>query len=99
MEPMALGLFALTFLIISVCCLSYKKPVLGLVCSVTAMALTYLAGSAWKELLTESGKDPTFLGLNRYPAAVIILTIQFISSFILMLVSGICRIKQKKNNI
>ena len=87
METMALGFLALAFLIISIYCLYYKKPVLGIVCSGAVMVLTYLTGCSWKELLMESGKDTALLGFVRYPAVPVILAVLFIAAFILMIVS------------
>ena len=97
METMALGFFALVFLIISICCMYYKKPIGGIVCSVATMALTYLTGHSWKEMLIGSGKNTTLLGFNRYPAALIILAMLFSAAFILMIVSIIGIVRQNKS--
>jgi len=96
MEAMALGFLALTFLIISICCLYYKKPILGIVCSGAVMILTYLTGHSWKELLMESGKDTALLGFVRYPAAPVILAVLFIAAFILMILSVVVIARRNK---
>ena len=97
METMALGFFALAFVIISICCIYYKKSISGIVCSAAAMILTCLTGHSWKEMLIGSGKDTTLLGFNRYPAALIILAILLLTAFILMIVSIIGIVRQNKS--
>ena len=74
METMALGMFAVSVLILSGVCVYYKKPVIGFVSSIAAMALTCLTGYSWKLMLIDSGKDTTLLGFSRYPAALIMAT-------------------------
>ncbi|MBQ6874970.1 MAG: hypothetical protein IJN46_01905 [Lachnospiraceae bacterium] len=97
METMVLGLLALTFLLISICCLCHKKPVWGMICSVAAMVLTCLTGYSWKELLIGSGKDTTLLGLHRYPAAPMILAILLLAALLLMIVGIIGVARQNKS--
>ena len=84
-------------LIISVCCLLYKKPIWEIVSSVAAMALTYMTGCSWKEMLAESGKDTAWLGFNRYPAALSILAVLLLTAFVLMIVGIIGAARQHKN--
>jgi len=96
MEAMALGFMALTFLIISICCLYYKKPGWGIVCSGAVMVLTCLTGRSWKEMLIGSGKDAALLGFVRYPAAPVIFAVLFIAAFIFMLVSIVVILRQNK---
>ena len=97
METIALGLFTLTLLLISICCLYHKKPVWGMVCSVAAVVLAFLTGHSWKEMLTGSGKDSTLLGFHRYPAAPMILAILLLAACILMIVSIIGIVRQNKS--
>lgn len=99
METMALGSFAFMTLVISVCCLHYKKSIWGLVSSVTAIILTYLTGRSWRLMLTSSGKDTTLLGFNRYPAALMILSVLLLGAFALMIVSVVGIIKKNKSKV
>ena len=96
MEAMALGFLALTFLIISICCLYYKKPILGIVCSGAVMVLTYLTGRSWKEMLIGSGKETALLGFASYPAVPVIFAVLFIAAFILMILSIVVILRQNK---
>ena len=95
METIALGLFTLTLLLISICCLYHKKPLWGMVCSVAAVVLTVLTGLSWKEMLIASGKDT---GLQRYPAAPGILAILLLAACILMIMCIIGMARQNKSN-
>lgn len=97
METMALGMFAVVVLIMSGCCLYYKKPFLGFASSIVTMALTCWTGYSWKLMLINSGKDTALLGFNRYPAAVIILAILLLTAFILLIVSIIWIARQNKS--
>ena len=97
METMALGMFAVVILILSGVCVYYKKPVIGYVSSIAAMALTYLTGYSWKLMLIDSGKDATLLGFSRYPAALIILAALMLTAFIMMIVNGILILKRSKS--
>lgn len=97
METMAFGMFAVVILILSGVCVYYKKPVIGFVSSIAAMALTYLTGYSWKLMLTDSGKDTTLLGFSRYPAVLIILAALMLIAFILMIVNGILILKRSKS--
>jgi len=97
METMALGIFALTLLIGSGCCLCCKKPVLGFAGSIAAMVLTYLTGSSWRGMLIDGGKDTYLLGFERYPAAPVILAILLLSAFAVMIVSIIWMSRRNKN--
>lgn len=97
METMAFGMFAVVILILSGVCVYYKKPVIGFVSSIAAMALTYLTGYSWKLMLTDSGKDTTLLGFSRYPAALIILAALMLTAFIMMIVNGILILKRSKS--
>ena len=85
---MAFGLFALTVLVIAVCCLHFRKYAWGVACSVTGLVLTCLTGFFWIKMLVESGKDSTLLGFHRYPAALVILGMLFLAAFVLILVSA-----------
>ena len=87
METMALGMLALIFLIVAVCCLIYRKPLLGFASSIVTIMLTYLTGCSWKELLMNGGKDTALLGFQRYPAAPILLAILLIAAFVVLMVS------------
>ena len=87
METMAIGMFAVMVLIVSGCCLYYKKPFWSFVSNIVAMALTCWTGYSWKLMLINSGKDTTLLGFNRYPAALIILVTLLLTAFILLIVS------------
>ena len=86
---MAIGIITVIVLIVSVCCLYYKKPLWCFVNNIVAIALTYWTGHSWKLLLSNSGKDTTLLGFARYPAALIILTTLLITGLILMVISVI----------
>ena len=97
METMAFGMFAVVILILSGVCVYYKKPVIGFVSSIVAMALTCLTGYSWKLMLTDSGKDTTLLGFSRYPAALIILAALMLTAFIMMIVNGILILKRSKS--
>jgi len=97
METMAFGMFAVVILILSGVCVYYKKPVIGFVSSIAAMALTYLTGYSWKLMLIDSGKDTTLLGFSRYPAALIILAALILTAFIMMIVNGILILKRSKS--
>lgn len=97
METMALGMLAVVVLIMSGCCLYYKKPFLGFASSIVTMALTCWAGYSWKLMLISSGKDTTLLGFNRYPAALIILAILSFIAFILPIVAVIGIARQSKS--
>ena len=97
METMALGMFAVSVLILSGICMYYKKPFIGFVSSIAAMALTCLTGYSWKLMLIDSGKDTTLLGFSRYPAALIILAALMLTAFIMMIVSGILILQRSKN--
>jgi len=97
METMAIGMFSVGLLIVSGCCLYYKKSFLSFVSSIAAMVLTCWTGYSWKLMLINSGKDTTLLGFNRYPAAPIILAILLLIAFILMIVSIIWMARKNKN--
>ena len=97
METLALGLFTLTLLLFSICCLYHKKPLWGMVCSVAAVVLTFLTGLSWKEMLIASGKDTTLLGFQRYPAAPGILAILLLAACILMIMCIIGMARQNKS--
>ena len=97
METMALGFFALTTLIISICCLYSKKPMFGLVGTVVSAALTFLTGYYWKEMLIDSGKDTALLGFNSYPAAPIILAVLLLTAFVVMIVSIVWLVRHSKS--
>ncbi len=94
METMTLGILALTALLVSVCCLYCKKPVLSIACSALSAALTFGTGYSWQRMLTESGKDTALLGFNRYPAALIILAILLFTSLAVMILSIIRTVKK-----
>ena len=87
METMALGMLALIFLIVAVCCLIYQKTLCGLASSIVTIILTYLTGCSWKELLMNGGKDTALLGFQRYPAAPILLAILLTVAFVVLMVS------------
>jgi len=97
METMALGTFAVVVLIMSGCCLYYRKPFWSFVSNITAMALTCWTGYSWKLMLMNSGKDTALLGFNRYPAALIILSILLITAFVLLIVSIIWMARKNKS--
>ena len=97
METMALGMFAVSVLILSGVCVYYKKPVIGFVSSIAAMALTCLTGYSWKLMLIDSGKDTTLLGFSRYPAALIILCILLLLAAVSMTFSVILILRKRRN--
>ena len=97
MKTMALGLLAVTFLILSGCCLHFKKPLLCMVGNAAAMALTCLTGHSWKLMLIGSGKDTTLLGFSRYPAAPVILTILLLTALAMIIASVVGIAKRNKS--
>ncbi|MBQ2776601.1 MAG: hypothetical protein IJF50_03790 [Peptococcaceae bacterium] len=97
METMALGMFAVSVLILSFVCMYYKKPFIGFVSSIAAMALTCLTGYSWKLMLIDSGKDTTLLGFSRYPAALIILCILLLLAAVSMTFSVILILRKRRN--
>lgn len=99
METMSTGMFAVVVLIVSGCCLYYKKLFLGFISSIVAVALTYWTGYSWKLMLIGSGKDATLLGFNRYPAALIILAILLIAAFVFMIVSIIWMVRRSRSKV
>ena len=96
MEAMASGLFALTFVILSWCCLSIKRNIWAIICGITALPLIYIAGHYWREMLAVSGKDTALLGFYRYPAAPIILILLLIFALLSMII-GIFLIAKRNN--
>ena len=96
METMILGMFAVITLIISICFLCYKKPIWSLIGNIVTLALICWTGYHWKLMLIGSGKDVTDLGLERYPAALILLSILFLTAIILLIVSIIGIKKQTR---
>ena len=97
METMAIGMFAVMVLVVSGCCLYYKKPFWSFVSNIVAMALTCWTGYSWKLMLINSGKDTTLLGFNRYPVALTILSILLLVAFILLIVSIIGIVRRNKS--
>ena len=97
METMAIGMFTVVVLIVSGCCLYYKKPFISFVSSIAAVALTCWTGYSWKLLLIESGKDTTLLGFNRYPAALIILCMLLFLAVVGMIISVILLARKRQN--
>jgi len=97
MEAMVIGMFSVVALVVSGCCLYYKKPFWSFINSMIAMALTGWTGYSWKLMLINSGKDTTLLGFNRYPAALIILAILFLIAFISIIVSIIWTARKNKS--
>ena len=55
MKTMAFGMLAFLLLLCSVCCLHYRRPRLGFVCSAVTVMLTGLTGYSWREMLLGSG--------------------------------------------
>ena len=98
METMALGMFAVSVLILSGICMYYKKPFIGFVSSIAAMALTCLTGYSWKLMLIGSGKDTTLLGFSRYPAVLILLCVLLLLVAVSMTVSVILITRKRKND-
>lgn len=96
METMALGLLAVVVLLVSGCCLRYRKTFWSIVGSIVVMALTCLTGHSWKLMLIGSGKDPTLLGFNRYPAAPVILAILLLTALAVIIASVVGIAKQNK---
>ena len=96
-ETITIGLFAVIILIVSACCLYYKKPFWSFSGNIIAMALTCWTGYRWKLMLISGGKDTTLLGFNHYPAALIILAILWLTAFILLIVSITWIARQNKS--
>ena len=97
METMALGLLAVTFLILSGCCLYFKKPLLCVLGNAVAVALTCFAAHSWKLMLFGSGKDPRLLGFRRYPAAPMILVLLLLAALVLVVLSVLSLAKHGRN--
>ena len=97
METMAFGMFAVVILILSGVCVYYKKPFIGFVSSIAAMALTCLTGYSWKLMLIDSGKDTTLLGFSRYPAVLILLCILLLLAAVSMTLSVILILRKRRN--
>ena len=89
METMMLGILSFAVLSVSVFCICSRKPVLALVSSMLSVVLTVWTGFCWRSMLTESGKEAAWLGIQRYPAAVIMLAALLIAAFAVMTVSVI----------
>lgn len=96
METIALGMFAVVVLIMSVCSLYCKKPFLGFVSSIVTIAMTCWTGYSWRLMLIDSGKDTTLLGFNRYPAALIILCILLFLAVVSMIASVILIVRKRQ---
>ena len=99
METMAIGMFAVMGLIVSGCCLYYKKLFWGFLSGIVTVALTCWTGYSWKLMLVGSGKDATLLGFYRYPAALIILAILLIAAFVFMIVSIVWMVRRNKSKV
>ena len=93
METMAVGMLAGIALILSACCVYAKRPLGGLIGSVTTVVLTVQTGYGWKSMLLNSGKDTTLLGFDRYPVALILLAVLLLAAALIAVVSvvGIVR--------
>ena len=96
METMALGIFAVMALVVSACLVYYQKPFWSFASGLFAIVLTCWTGYSWKLMLISSGKDAALLGLRRYPAATMILTVLLLTAFVLMLVSILGMVRQSK---
>jgi hypothetical protein len=97
MKTMAFGMLAFLLLLCSVCCLHYRRPRLGLVCSAVTVMLTGLTGYSWREMLLGSGKDTALLGFHRYPAAVILLAGLLLAAVAVTAVSILRSVGRKRN--
>lgn len=89
METMMFGILAFAILSVSVFCIYCRKPVLAFVGSMLSVVLTIWTGFCWRMMLTESGKEAAWLGIQRYPVAVIMLAALLIAAFSVMTVSVI----------
>ena len=96
METLAIGMFAVVVLIVSACFLYCKKPFWSFLSSIVTLALTCWTGYSWNSLLMSSGKDTTLLGFHRYPAALILLAILLLAAFVLMIVSIVGMVRQRR---
>ena len=98
METMAVGMLAGIVLILAACCVYAKRLLCGLIGSGIAALLTVQTGYCWKSMLLNSGKDTTLLGFDRYPAALILLSVLLLAAALIAAVSivGIVRRHSRK---
>ena len=97
MGTVTVGMLAATFLVVSGFCLYCKKPLWSLLGNIAAMFLTCGTGFMWRRMLTDSGKDPAWLGFQRYPAALILLAVLFLTACILLSVSVLELVRRSKS--
>lgn len=89
MDTMTFGILAFAVLSVSVFYIYCRKPVLAFVSSMLSVVLTIWTGFCWRTMLTESGKAAAWLGIQRYPAAIIMLVALLNAAFAVMTVSVI----------
>lgn len=78
METILFGGLALLAGILAVSLLK-KRPVLSALSGVAAAILICLSAYNWRLALIDSGKDPAWLGFERYPFAPVICAVLFLA--------------------
>ena len=89
-ETIVFGMSA-AFICAYTLCFIKKKPLLRAFWGVVTMVFITLSAYNWRLALIDSGKDPAWLGFERYPASLILVVIVFAGGLYLV-VSGL---KQK----
>ena len=92
-ETIIFGMSA-AFICVYTMCFIKKKPLLRAFWGVVTMVLIILSAYNWRLALIDSGKNPAWLGFERYPIPVILVVIVFAGGLYLV-VSGL---KQRLNN-
>ena len=73
-----------------------KKPILSMILSAADLVFAFLSGYNWRLALVDSGKDPAWLGFQRYPASLILLLLLAAAGLACLLGSAILMGKQKQ---
>ena len=86
-ETIVFGMSA-AFICAYTLCFIKKKPLLRAFWGVVTMVFITLSAYNWRLALIDSGKDPAWLGFERYPASLILVVIVFAGGLYLV-VSGL----------
>ena len=92
-ETIIFGMSA-AFICVYALCFIKNKPLLRAFWGVVTMVMIILSAYNWRLALIDSGKNPAWLGFERYPIPVILVVIVFAGGLYLV-VSGL---KQRLNN-
>ncbi|MBQ5683900.1 MAG: hypothetical protein IIV26_10285, partial [Peptococcaceae bacterium] len=82
------------FICVYTLCFIKKKPLLRAFWGVVTMVFITLSAYNWRLALIDSGKNPAWLGFERYPASLLLVVIVFVGGLYLV-ASGL---KQRLNN-